>query len=136
MLGRRLQWLGLALLAGAMTCGVVQAALAADDDPWPQIAAAAFNGRALADGSGLITLEMPARAEDAAIVPVTMRTTLPAGDPRMLRSFTLVIDDNPSPVAATFQVGSGVTMISTRVRVNSYTNVNSVTASFTWSRPT
>jgi sulfur-oxidizing protein SoxY len=126
MIGRRLQWLGLALLAGAMTWGGVRAALAADDDPWPQIAAAAFNGRALADGSGLIAVEMPARAEDAAIVPVTMRMTLPTGDPRTLRSFTLVVDDNPSPVAATFKVGSGVTMISTRVRVNSYTNVHAV----------
>jgi sulfur-oxidizing protein SoxY len=38
----------------------------------------------------------------------------------------LVIDENPSPVAATFNVGPGVTMISTRVRVNSYTKVHAV----------
>jgi len=127
MMGKRLQRSGLVLLAGAMAWAAVQMAPAtADDDPWPQIAAAAFSGRTLADGSGLISIEMPARAEDAAIVPVTMRTTLPHGDSRTLRSFTLVIDQNPSPVAATFKLGAGVTMISTRVRVNSYTDVHAV----------
>lgn len=127
MMSKRLQWSGLAVLGVAMAWGAVQMApVAADDDAWPQIAAAAFNGRPLVDGSGLITLEMPARAEDAAIVPVTMRTTLPQDDTRTLRSLTLVIDQNPSPVAATFKVGAGVTMISTRVRVNSYSNAHAV----------
>jgi sulfur-oxidizing protein SoxY len=127
MTDKRLQRLGLAVFAVALAWGAAQIAPAtADDDPWPQIAAAAFNGRPLADGAGLVALEMPARAEDAGVVPVTMRATLPAGDARTLRSLTLVIDDNPSPVAATFKVGAGVTAISTRVRVNSYTNVHAV----------
>ncbi len=127
MMGRRLQRLGLSMLAATMAWGNMQMAPAtAADDPWPRIAAAAFSGRPLADGAGLIAIEMPARAEDAAIVPVTMRTTLATGDARTLRSFTLIIDENPSPVAATFKVGGGVTMISTRVRVNSYSNVHAV----------
>ncbi len=39
-----------------------------------------------------------------------------------------MIDDNPVPVAAAFKFGdnAGVSMISTRVRVNSYTNVHAV----------
>jgi sulfur-oxidizing protein SoxY len=71
---------------------------------------------------------MPARAEDAAIVPVTMRVTLPPGDSRRLKTLTLVIDNNPVPVAATFTFGdsAGVSVISTRVRVNSYTEVHVV----------
>ena len=69
---------------------------------------------------------MPARAEDAGIVPVTLRATLPPGDARVVKAFTLVIDENPAPVAATFKVGAGVTMISTRVRVNAYTDVHAV----------
>jgi sulfur-oxidizing protein SoxY len=55
-----------------------------------------------------------------------MRVNLPPGDTRTLKSLTLVIDENPSPVAATFNVGPGVTMISTRVRVNSHTKVHAV----------
>jgi sulfur-oxidizing protein SoxY len=113
---------------GALIClgGLGASSGAQSGDPWPQIASSEFHGRQLVDGTGLLALEMPARAEDAAIVPVTMRTTLPAGDARTLRALTLIIDANPSPVAATFKVGSGVTMISTRVRVNSYTNVHAV----------
>ncbi len=71
---------------------------------------------------------MPVCAEDAAIVPVTMRVTLPSGVLTPAQVLTLVIDDNPVPVAATFTFGdnAGVTVISTRVRVNSYTDVHVV----------
>ena len=47
------------------------------EDAWPALANDIFKGRPLADGAGLVGLEMPVRAEDAAIVPVTMRITLP-----------------------------------------------------------
>jgi sulfur-oxidizing protein SoxY len=98
------------------------------DDVWPSLANEIYKGRSLADGTGLFGIEMPVRAEDAAVVPVTMRLTLPPGDARQLRALTLVIDDNPVPVAATFKFGdgAGVSEISTRVRVNSYTNVHAV----------
>jgi sulfur-oxidizing protein SoxY len=59
-------------------------------------------------------------------VPVTLRTMLPAGDARSVKSIVLVIDQNPAPVAATFGIGPGVSMISTRVRIDSYTNVHAV----------
>jgi sulfur-oxidizing protein SoxY len=95
-------------------------------DPWPELARDVFNGRDLADGAGVIAIEMPYRAEDASIVPVTLRTTLPPGDDRSIKAITLVIDENPAPVAATFKTGAGVTMISTRVRIDSYTNVHAV----------
>ena len=98
------------------------------EEVWTGLANEIFKGRTLADGTGLVTIEMPARAEDAAIVPVTMRLTLPPGDTRRLKGLTLVIDENPAPVAATFEFGdnAGVSMISTRVRVNSYTDVHLV----------
>src|SRR5450759_1427043 len=85
-------------------------------------------GRPLLDGGGLISLEMPYRAEDAAIVPLTVRSIIPAGDSRQVKAVTIVIDENPSPVAAAFTFGrnAAVSAISTRVRVNSYTNVHAV----------
>src|SRR5262249_6836708 len=45
-----------------------------------------------------------------------------------LKALTLVIDENPAPVAATFTFGdaAGVFEISTRVRVNAYTDVHLV----------
>ena len=61
-------------------------------------------------------------------MPVTVRATLPPGDTRRVKAFTIVIDENPAPVAATFNIGPSVVVsaISTRVRVNSYTNVHAV----------
>jgi sulfur-oxidizing protein SoxY len=114
--------LGLALCLGS----VPLAAAPEPDDPWPGLARDVFKERPLVDGTGLLSIEMPYRAEDAAIVPVTLRTTLPAGDARSVRSITLVIDQNPAPVAAVFTLGAGVSAISTRVRVNSYTTVHAV----------
>jgi sulfur-oxidizing protein SoxY len=122
---RAVQAAAIALAVGAsLTTSPMFAAEPAD--PWPELARDIFNGRDLKDGAGLIAIDMPYRAEDAAIVPVTLRATLPAGDARAVKAITLVIDQNPAPVAATFRIGSGVTMISTRVRVDSYSNVHAV----------
>jgi sulfur-oxidizing protein SoxY len=113
-------------VAAISLAGICQPSAAEADHPWPDLARDVFNDRPLADGSGLIAIEMPVRAEDAGIVPVTLRATLPPGDARVVTAFTLVIDENPAPVAATFKVGAGVTLISTRVRVNAYTDVHAV----------
>jgi sulfur-oxidizing protein SoxY len=97
-------------------------------DSWLELADSVFKSRPLADGTGLIAIEMPSRAEDAAIVPITVRATLPPGDIRRVKTFTIVIDENPAPIAATFSIGPNavVSSISTRVRVNSYTYVHAV----------
>ena len=116
----------IAAIAVHAVAGRVGSAAETAADPWPALVQDVFKGRPVEDGSGLLALDAPARAEDAAIVPLTVRATLPAGDARRVKAITLVIDQNPAPVAATFQVGAGVTMISTRVRVDSYTNVHAV----------
>jgi sulfur-oxidizing protein SoxY len=127
IIGLAVRALRVAAISAACCCGAARSTLAAEPaDPWPELARDIFNGRPLDDGAGLIAIDMPYRAEDAAIVPVTLRATLPPGDTRAVKAITLVIDQNPAPVAATFQIGAGVTMISTRVRVDSYTNVHAV----------
>ena len=97
-------------------------------DPWPGLVQDIFDSRPMLDGSGVLAIDMPARAEDAAIVPVTLRTTLPPGDSRRFRAITLVIDQNPAPMAGRFEFGpdSTISEISTRVRVNSYSDVHAV----------
>jgi sulfur-oxidizing protein SoxY len=124
----RLIWLCLVSFAVALllVSTRLSAASPAPEDAWASLAQEIFKGRPLVDGTGLVGIEMPARAEDAAIVPVTMRVTLPTDDSRRLKTLTLVIDDNPVPVAATFTFGdnAGVSVISTRVRINSYTEVH------------
>jgi sulfur-oxidizing protein SoxY len=97
-------------------------------DPWPGLVQDIFDNRPMNDGSDLISIEMPSRAEDAAIVPVTLRTKLSPGDNRHVLQITLVIDQNPAPMAAKFLLGpdASVSEISTRVRVNNYTDVHAV----------
>jgi sulfur-oxidizing protein SoxY len=95
------------------------------EETWNSIKGDIFKNRPILDGSGLVVLDAPRRAEDSAIVPIGMRVNFSVDDKRTLQSLTLVIDENPAPVASTFTIGphSGVTSISTRVRVNSYSYV-------------
>jgi len=97
-------------------------------DPWPGLVQDIFNNRQMNDGGDVIGIEMPYRAEDAVIVPVTLRTRLSPTDERHVVSITLVIDQNPAPMAAKFELGKDakVSEISTRVRVNNYTDVHAV----------
>jgi sulfur-oxidizing protein SoxY len=112
--------------------GRAQAATVGQDQPsedtWNSIKGDIFKGRPILDGTGLVVLDAPRRAEDSAIVPIGMRVTFAGDDQRTLKSLTLVIDENPAPVAGTFTIGprSGVTAISTRVRVNAYSYVRLV----------
>ena len=123
----------LLLLAGLMTvtpigASSIQAATADSYDPWPGLVQDIFNNRPIDEGTGIVAIEMPYRAEDAAIVPVTLRITLSPADNRRVVAITLVIDQNPAPMAARFELGqdSSVSEISTRVRVNNYTDVHAV----------
>ena len=126
----RIAGIVIAVIAAAAPASFAQQDARRDSprDSWPELADAVFKGRPIADGTGLIAIEMPVRAEDAAIVPLTVRATLPPGDTRRVKAFTIVIDENPAPVAATFNIGPNavVSAISTRVRVDSYTDVHAV----------
>ena len=124
----------LRLLCLLMLCGVALGMRVSPSgatepvDPWPGLVQDIFNNRPMNDGNDIFAIEMPYRAEDAAIVPVTLRSKLASDDARRLKAITLVIDQNPAPMAAKFELGSDarVSEISTRVRVNNYTNVHAV----------
>jgi sulfur-oxidizing protein SoxY len=113
-------------LAAELALGLGATAIAADD-PWHDIRRDVYDNREVVEGDGTVTLEAPYRAEDAAVVPLTMRIPASAGE---VKSLTLVIDKNPAPVAATFTfgeaAGKGDRMLSTRVRIDMYSNVRAV----------
>jgi sulfur-oxidizing protein SoxY len=95
---------------------------------WPAIRDALFAGRELEDGAGLIALEAPNRAVDAAVVPVTVRALAPQAADRYIKTVHLIVDQNPAPVAGVFHFHptSGSATISTRIRVNEYTDLHAV----------
>ena len=129
MPGRRFRLLCIAGLLSVMLGARVTPAATPDAyDPWPGLVQDIFANRPMNDGAGVVAIEMPYRAEDAAIVPVTLRNLLSPDDSRRVLRITLVIDQNPAPMAATFELGpdAKVSEISTRVRVNNYTDVHAV----------
>jgi sulfur-oxidizing protein SoxY len=116
---------GIVLGLGVQTAGAQTAPVA--NSAWADLVTNVFDDRPMRDGAGVIALEAPYRAEDAAIVPLTFRSELPARAGLRIEKITLVIDENPSPVAAEFTFGDAdVTEISTRVRVNTYTDIHVV----------
>jgi sulfur-oxidizing protein SoxY len=125
-LSRRRTLAGLAVLLATGQRSFAQEA--EEPDAWPDLVRMFFNDAPIVEDQGLVSFEAPVRAEDAALVPMSFSVKLPAGDPRRAVKLTLVIDQNPVPLAAAFTLGekAGDTRISTRVRVNSYTNVRVV----------
>ena len=103
-------------------------ATAEEEGTWPSIRDALFEGRELKDGTGLIALEAPKRAQDAAVVPVTVKALQPQTPERYIKTVHLIVDENPAPVAGVFHLypQSGDATIGTRIRVDQYTNLHAV----------
>src|SRR5215831_12036032 len=125
MLGRAVVCLS---VAGWMFTGLAQAERTEEQRMarWSDLRHAIFGDRAVEDAGDLVAIDAPARAEDAAIVPVAIRVAEELG--RDVRSLYLVIDDNPSPLAAHFILGPVVDTreIATRVRIDDYTYLHAV----------
>lgn len=107
--------MGAAVGAGLLT---PQAVLAA----WPKAAFEAkkvedtlssLMGSAVTDASSDITVKAPDIAENGAVVPVTISTSL-AG----VESIAILAEKNPSPLAASFDLGKGAQgFVSTRIKM-------------------
>lgn len=124
----------LALALGAMLFATH--AFPADPDPdpakseiWIKVKNLLFEDRAIEiTGNDLITLEAPWRAEDAATVPIAIKAQIPQSPQKYVQTIYLVIDKNPSPIAAVFHLtpDSGRADIDTRVRIEEYSYVRAI----------
>lgn len=112
-------------------CTGVRAEIMNGDHPedsliWQKVRASLFQSRSIVTtGEDVISLDAPARAEDSAIVPIAIKTRFPQTSTRYIDKVYLIIDNNPSPVAAIFQFTqlSGQADIETRVRIDEYTHI-------------
>jgi len=105
------------------------AALQPTDDPWKKVRASLFQDRLIAPAPpGLLSLEAPTRAIDAALVPIAIRARFPQTPERFVSKLYLIIDANPSPISAIFGLTpeSGRVEIETRVRVDDYSHVRAI----------
>jgi sulfur-oxidizing protein SoxY len=117
-----------------MLVAAIGTARAQDVDPeanpvWQKVRADLFGDARIGPGEGVVLLEMPARAQDASIVPVSIRAAHSQDGPRAIDTIWLLVDNNPSPIAAIFRFtpASGRADIDTRIRVEEYTHVRAVT---------
>lgn len=122
---------GLVLLAASP---LAQAQLKSGDNPeanevWKKVRASLFAARPIANvGDDVLLLDTPNRAEDAAIVPISIKFRAPQNAGQYVSKLYLLIDNNPSPIAGvfTFTPNAGRADVETRVRVDEYTHVRAI----------
>ena len=114
----------LALLSLTLTAAAADESANPDTEIWRKVRADLFGERPITQvhADGRIALEMPARAADAAVVPLVIRVR-PSPNDAPTRKLYVVIDRNPSPIAGIFEFGkgSGSPELETRVRIEEYT---------------
>lgn len=87
-----------------------------------------FPGKVIQDGSNMIRLKSPVRAEDPALVPVKVTANIKQTKERYIKRLLLLIDNNPVPFVGEFEFTpeSGKADIAMRVRVNSYSYIRAI----------
>ena len=118
------------MAAFALLLLVAASPVRAEEDVWPALKQMSFGDRDIKAEDGKVTLDAPLTAEDAAVVPITVHVPPEVTGP--LKSLTLIIDKNPSPVVAKFTfgpaagTGGGDRSLSTRVRIDSFSHVRAI----------
>ena len=93
---------------------------------WKKLKSSLFENRPMSGDA--LELVAPTRAEDGAVVPIAIRTRFSQSSGRYVKRLYLIVDNNPSPLAATIDLTpeSGRADIETRIRVEQYSYVRAV----------
>jgi sulfur-oxidizing protein SoxY len=126
-LARRPLLLGaLAIGGGARAQGIEPENAPRRAERWRDLKGAIFGDRATRPAGDGIELVAPARALDAAAVPVSL--SLAPALVGQVRAIWIVVDENPAPLAAVFRAGPAgdLRALSLRLRVDAYTHLHAV----------
>jgi sulfur-oxidizing protein SoxY len=95
---------------------------------WERLIEHLFPGRQIAQGQSVVQVVAPLRAAYGASVPVKVVSKLPQRPERFVRKLYLVVDKNPSPLAAVLDLTTelGQADFETRLRVDEYSHVRVV----------
>ncbi len=93
---------------------------------WDGLKTDIYGARPIEDGKGIVDLKAPARPDDQSAVPVSV--TARFNDGRTVRSVSIIVDENPSPLAAVFLIGGERQQVrlGANFRFNSATDVRAV----------
>ena len=117
------------LLLLLIVCLPVLSHAAKDDTIWRQVLKPQyFAGKSIKDGDKIIQLTTPKRAEDPALVPIKVTTSLVQTNKIYIKRIILLIDKNPVPLIGEFDFTpeSGRADIAMRVRVNTYSYIRAI----------
>jgi len=87
-----------------------------------------FGDRPISQSDDMIVLKAPNRADDAAIVPISITAQIPQTDEQYIQTIYLFIDKNPGPLIGKFHFTprSGRADLAFRVRVNAYSPIRAI----------
>lgn len=96
------------------------------EERWESLREHYFGDAVVASGEGLMELDAPMRAHDAAVVPIAVHAL---DSSRPIVRLHLFVDDNPLPLAGIVEFAErarGWQSLETRIRINEYTHVRAV----------
>ncbi len=102
------------------------AGVAAMGNTWEGLKGYVVGSRSLQSGFGVVTLSAPIRPEDQRAVPIAIDAHFTDG--RTVKKVTLVVDENPMPVAAIFDMGPNQRHVTlkTVIRLNQQTEIRAI----------
>ena len=115
------------LLTAVVVMGLAMLpAIASASDSWDSIRQEVYADRTIHDASDVVAIKAPIRPEDQSAVPIKVSAGL--ADGRTIKSVTFIVDENPSPVAAVFEMGKDRSHVSltANYRLNQATYVRAV----------
>jgi len=127
-LGRLAACAGAPAAAWAAPGGLPSAQHDASSPEWERLIEHLFPGRRLVQGQSVVQVAAPLRAAYGASVPVKVTSMLPQQPQLHVRKVYIVVDKNPSPLAAVLDLTTevGQADFETRLRVDEYSHVRVV----------
>jgi sulfur-oxidizing protein SoxY len=116
----------LKLAVACAALAVAGALPASAGSAWDEIRAGVFGTRTIHPAGDLVSLTAPVRPTDQRAVPIAVEATFKDG--RTVRAVTFIVDENPSPVAAVFDIGGkrDHLKLATNLRLNAATDVRAI----------
>ncbi len=98
----------------------------ANNPIWQQLKTLYFADRPIRDdATDLLFIEVPSKIEDAAIMPITIKSLAAQTTDKYIKTLYLIVDNNPQPYSAVFHLSPklGAVVLSTRIRMDNFSNV-------------
>ncbi len=96
---------------------------------WIELKQRLFGDRVIQEGpGGVIQLEVPLRPDNAAAVPIAVKSAVPQTPDRYVKNIFIIVDNNPEPLVGAFHLtpDSGLADLATNVRVQTHGPVRAI----------